>query len=108
MRYLPQPAVEEIRFVTLMHALSDPVRLRLLAELADDAEHSCQAASDGIEVHKSTASHHFRVLREAGLISTRQDGRNRLVQLRRDEVNARFPGVLDAALEAGAAHAAEA
>ncbi|MEV6769662.1 metalloregulator ArsR/SmtB family transcription factor [Nocardia sp. NPDC051030] len=102
MRHLPQPAADDIEFVSVMHALSDQVRLRLLAALADDAEHSCTVAAEGIDVHKSTVSHHFRVLREAGLISTRQDGRNRLVSLRRAEVNQRFPGVLDAALTAGA------
>ncbi|WP_067827524.1 ArsR/SmtB family transcription factor [Nocardia inohanensis] len=101
MRNLPQPAVDDIEFVSVMHALSDQARLRLLAALADDGEHSCSAAAEGIEVHKSTMSHHFRVLREAGLISTRQDGRHRFVRLRRAELDQRFPGVLDAALAAG-------
>ncbi|MCU1644493.1 MAG: ArsR family transcriptional regulator [Nocardia sp.] len=102
MRYLPQPAVDDIEFVEVMHALSDQVRLRLLTALADDAEHACTAAAEGIEVHKSTTSHHYRVLRDAGLISARQDGRNRFIQLRRTDLNIRFPGVLDAALAAGA------
>ncbi|GAB2549860.1 ArsR/SmtB family transcription factor [Nocardia heshunensis] len=102
MRYLPQPATGDIDFVAVMHALSDQVRLRLLASLADDAEHACAAAAAGIDVHKSTMSHHFRVLRDSGLITTRQDGRNRFVSLRRDDLNGRFPGVLDAALTAAA------
>ncbi|MEC3914879.1 ArsR/SmtB family transcription factor [Nocardia sp. CDC160] len=103
MRYLPQPATGDIEFVAVMHALSDQVRLRLLDRLSDDQEHACAAAAEGIEVHKSTMSHHFRVLRESGLISTRQDGRNRFVSLRRDDLNTRFPGVLDAALSAASA-----
>ncbi|MFI1912984.1 ArsR/SmtB family transcription factor [Nocardia sp. NPDC020380] len=101
MRYLPQPATDDIRFVAVMHALSDQVRLGILVTLADDAEHSCAAAAEGVDVHKSTATHHFRVLREAGLISTRQEGRSRFVRLRRADLNNRFPGVLDAALNAG-------
>lgn len=100
MRELPHPARDEIQFVAVMHALADSVRLRLVAALADDHEHSCADAAEGIEVHKSTMSHHFRVLREAGVITTRQEGRNRFVRLRRDDLNARFPGVLDAALAA--------
>ncbi|QLY29746.1 ArsR/SmtB family transcription factor [Nocardia huaxiensis] len=101
MRNLPQPAAEDIEFVAVMHALSDPVRLRLLVALDDDADHTCTAAAEGIDVHKSTTSHHYRVLRESGIISSRQEGRLRLVRLRREELNARFPGVLDAALAAG-------
>ncbi|MGW4242113.1 ArsR/SmtB family transcription factor [Nocardia sp. NPDC004722] len=108
MRYLPQPATGDIEFVAVMHALSDQVRLRLLAALADDAEHACAAAAEGIEVHKSTMSHHFRVLRDSGLITTRQDGRNRFVRLRREDLDDRFPGVLDAALTAASALPVEA
>jgi len=96
-----QPDVDEIEFVAVMHALADPVRLQLLAALADDEEHSCTAATVGIAVHKSTMSHHFRVLREAGLISARQEGRTRFMRLRRDDIDSRFPGVLTAALAAG-------
>nr|WP_243773723.1 metalloregulator ArsR/SmtB family transcription factor [Actinomadura barringtoniae] len=96
-----QPEVDEIEFVAVMHALADPVRLQLLAALADDGEHSCTAATAAIAVHKSTMSHHFRVLREAGLISARQEGRTRFMRLRRDDIDSRFPGVLDAALVAG-------
>jgi DNA-binding transcriptional ArsR family regulator len=47
---------------------------------------------------KATLSHHFRVLREAGLVRTRLDGRKRLLSLREDDLNARFPGLLDAVL----------
>jgi DNA-binding transcriptional ArsR family regulator len=47
---------------------------------------------------KATLSHHFRVLREAGLVRTRLDGRKRLLSLREDDLNACFPGLLDAVL----------
>ncbi|WP_157555451.1 ArsR/SmtB family transcription factor [Nocardia crassostreae] len=89
-----------------VHALSDRVRLRLLAALADDREHTCTAAAEDIDVHKSTMSHHYRVLRESGVITVRQDGRIRYVRLRRADLDARFPGILDAALAAGAAEIA--
>jgi DNA-binding transcriptional ArsR family regulator len=49
---------------------------------------------------KATLSHHFRVLREAGLVRTRLDGRKRLLSLRADDLEARFPGLLDAVLTA--------
>ncbi|MFK0022957.1 ArsR/SmtB family transcription factor [Streptomyces sp. NPDC090798] len=50
-------------------------------------------------LHKSTVSHHMRIMREAGLTSTRAVGRNRFVRLRRDDLDARFPGLLDALLK---------
>jgi DNA-binding transcriptional ArsR family regulator len=53
-------------------------------------------------VSKSTCTHHFRVLREAGVISQRAEGTSRLNTLRREDLDARFPGLLDAILDAGA------
>ena len=51
-------------------------------------------------ISKATLSHHFRVLREAGVVRTRLDGRKRLLSLRYDDLEARFPGLLDAVLSA--------
>jgi DNA-binding transcriptional ArsR family regulator len=82
----------------VLHALSDPIRLRIVAQLADGEEHCC--GSFGLPVTKSTCSHHFRVLREAGVISTRIEGKNRLNRLRREPLEWRFPGLLDAVLRA--------
>ncbi|MEV4743971.1 helix-turn-helix domain-containing protein [Streptomyces sp. NPDC049555] len=97
---LPQPAREEIELVAVLRALGDPVRLRLLAVYADDREHSCDQCELGLEdLHKSTVSHHMRVLREAGVTTTRTAGRNRYVRLRRADLDARFPGLLDAILK---------
>ncbi|MFE2106584.1 ArsR/SmtB family transcription factor [Kitasatospora sp. NPDC059463] len=103
---LPQPAPAEIDLVTVLHALGDPVRLRLLTSYADGAEHSCDPRHLGLEhLHKSTVSHHMRVLREAGVTSTRVAGRHRYVSLRRTDLDARFPGLLDALLAAAPAPA---
>jgi DNA-binding transcriptional ArsR family regulator len=53
-----------------------------------------------LALSKATLSHHFRVLREAGLVRTRLDGRKRLLSLRIDDLDARFPGLLHAVLAA--------
>ncbi len=97
---LPQPDAEDIELVKVMHALGDPVRIRLLGVYADGGEHSCAPEAVGLgHLHKSTVSHHMRVMREAGITTTRVAGRNRYVRLRRDELDARFPGLLDALLK---------
>ena len=96
---LPQPATADIDLVTVLQALGDPVRMRLFTSYADGREHSCDSRHLGLShLHKSTVSHHMRVMREAGLTTTRVAGRNRYVSLRRDDLDARFPGLLGALL----------
>jgi DNA-binding transcriptional ArsR family regulator len=85
----------------VLHALSDPVRLRIVAALAEEGELSCGGFD--VPVSKSTCTHHFRVLREAGIISQRQVGTTRLNELRRADLDSRFPGLLDTILQAAAA-----
>ncbi|MBH5336370.1 helix-turn-helix domain-containing protein [Streptomyces pactum] len=98
---LPQPDRDEIELVKVLHALADPVRIRLLEIYGDGEEHGCDPCLLGLEhLHKSTVSHHLRVMREAGITSTRAAGRHRLVRLRREDLDARFPGLLDATLNA--------
>ena len=92
------PATGELELAAVLHALSDPIRLRIIARLADGEECSC--GSFGLPVTKSTSSHHFRVLREAGVISTRIEGKNRFNRLRREVLEQRFPGLLEAVLRA--------
>jgi DNA-binding transcriptional ArsR family regulator len=87
------PRREDIRLEAVFHALSDPVRLQIVRALAVSAEGRACGTLD-LTVSKSTASHHFRVLREAGVIVQREDGRRRLNELRRDDLEARFPGLL--------------
>jgi DNA-binding transcriptional ArsR family regulator len=103
---IAHPAVSEIELSAVLHALSDPVRLTIVAELArDENEYTC--GSFALPVTKSTCTHHFKVLREAGVIHQRQQGTTRLNKLRRDDLEARFPGLLGTILQA-AATAAEA
>jgi DNA-binding transcriptional ArsR family regulator len=95
---LPQPRRDELELAAVLHALSDPVRLRIVAGLAGGGKRTC--GSFELPVTKSTCTHHFRVLREAGLIQQRAEGNKRVNTLRRDDLEARFPGVLDSILEA--------
>ena len=81
---------------SILHALSDPARLEIVRRLAAGSEWSCGRFELGLS--KATLSHHFRVLREAGVLRTRPDGRKRLLSLRDDDLNARFPGLLQAVL----------
>jgi DNA-binding transcriptional ArsR family regulator len=93
------PAAEEIELSAVLHALSDPQRLRIVRELAA-SEEPLACGTIVLEISKSTRTHHFRVLREAGLIEQRREGTRKLSVLRRAELDARFPGLLDAVLEA--------
>lgn len=98
-RALPHPDIAEVSLPQVLFALSDPARLDLVRELAAQGPLSvaqCQAA--GGDVPKSTFSHHLRTLREAGLIWSIPDGRRRTIELRRDDVDRRFPGLLAAVL----------
>jgi DNA-binding transcriptional ArsR family regulator len=97
---LPAPRREDLRLESVLAALSDPVRLLIVRTLADTpgAERPC--GTFGLPVTKSTASHHFRVLREAGVIHQRHHGRQRLTELRRDDMDARFPALLDSIIAA--------
>ena len=101
MRELPGPTVEDIDLASVMHALADPSRLHTVSALAETSEVCCAELGEltaSLGLAKSTRSHHLRVLREAGVIRTRYDGQRKLVMLRRDDLDARFPGLLDAIL----------
>ena len=96
-KVLPQPAREEIRVDAVLQALADPVRLRMVAELAV-SEHPIPCGAFDVEVGKSTVTHHVRTLREAGVIEVRQVGTARASTLRRADLDARFPGLLGGVL----------
>ncbi|GAA3246228.1 ArsR/SmtB family transcription factor [Nonomuraea helvata] len=100
MRLLPHPSTENIQLTEVLRALSDPVRLEIVVRLALRGEMTCGVAGDDLGVHKSTASHHYRTLREAGVVMTKQEGRLKYMSLRRDDLDSRFPGLLDAVLSA--------
>lgn len=90
----------------VLYALSDPLRLRIVRQLASEGETAC--GTFGIRMPKSSLSHHFKVLRDAGVIATRREGVRQLNALRRAELDAAFPGLLDAVLSADGRRSARA
>jgi DNA-binding transcriptional ArsR family regulator len=90
------PSPDDLELPAVLHALSDPARLEIVRTLGSLNE--CCCGDFELPVSKPTLSHHLRVLREAGLTSTRCDGRKRLISLRSDDLDERFPGLLDAVL----------
>lgn len=98
MRALTHPAIDDVTLTQVLYALSDPVRLGVVRQLDREGEATCSALDGGRP--KSSMSHHFRVLREAGLVRTKTDGAAHMNELRRAELDRRFPGLLDAVLTA--------
>ena len=98
MRNLHHPRPEDISLTAVLHALSDPVRLSIVKCLAMDQDQPCKAFS--VSAPKSTMSHHFKVLRECGVMRMRPAGTSYLNSLRREDLDARFPGLLDVILQA--------
>jgi DNA-binding transcriptional ArsR family regulator len=96
------PRLDDVALAAALHALSDPTRLAIVRRLAVGGELSCSAAARH-DVPKSTLSNHFRILRGAGLLRTRSAGRDHLSTLRREEFDARFPGLLETVLAQPAA-----
>lgn len=93
---LPQPSVAEMDLPTVMDALSDPIRLAILHRYLVDAAGGIRSCGwVGIDRPKSTLTHHFRVLREAGLLEQHQEGLTRSSRARVEDVERRFPGLLD-------------
>ena len=89
------PAVSALDLATIMRTVGDPVRLAIVRLLADGAEQSCGDLQATLEIPASTGSYHLRLLREAGVTRTRADGTARLISLRREDLEARFPGLVD-------------
>lgn len=96
----PVPDMADVDLVGVLRAVADPIRLRIVQVLADGAEHPKGTDLWGFDVQKSTMAHHFKTLREAGLTRTLVDGRTHAIQLRRAELDARFPGLVEALVAA--------
>ena len=93
---LPEPAVNDLRLEIVLGALADPLRLTIIHKLMFEAvayDHPC--GWFGFDRPKSSLTHHFKALREAGLIRQRQYGLERRSRLRTEDLNARFPGLLE-------------
>lgn len=97
MRAVTHPDLEQVDVTTILHALSDPVRLTIVRQLAADG---CYCGEIDVPVKPATLSHHLKVLREAGLVRVRADGSRRWHELRCDELGSRFPGLIDTVLAA--------
>ncbi len=97
---LSHPAARELELSSVLHALSDPVRLQIVCSLANEGQ--CHCGDIDLPVTKSTGTHRFRVLRESGVIEQKPEGTARVNRLRRDDLDARFPGLLDSVLKASA------
>ena len=96
---LEHPDLAAVDLTAVLFALSDPARLELVRLIARDGPQpvaNCHLVDP--DVPKSTFSHHLKTLREAGLLRNEPAGRQRILSLRRDELDARFPGLLDSVL----------
>jgi DNA-binding transcriptional ArsR family regulator len=89
---LAHPETAELDLLDVLHALADPTRMTIVQTLRASPERAC--GTFPVDVAPSTLTHHFRVLREAGVIRQRQDGNRRWTTLRAADLEDRFPGLL--------------
>nr|WP_245684391.1 helix-turn-helix domain-containing protein [Streptomyces roseoverticillatus] len=103
-RSLEHPDRADIRLEGVLHALSDPMRLQIVRDLAaGEGELNCSVFD--LPVSKSTTTHHFRVLRENGVVRQIYRGTAKMNALRREDLEALFPGLLDSVLTAASLQA---
>lgn len=95
---LPHPDREDIELTSVLFALSDEARLALVQQLRSGPMDMVDCSALGSKTPKSTRSHQVKVLREAGVIISELHGRNRRLTLRHDDIDARFPGLLESVL----------
>jgi DNA-binding transcriptional ArsR family regulator len=103
MKPLFHPSIDDITVEAILHALADPVRVSIFAKIAQsNCPYSCSNFLTVQEkaIPKSTLSQHFNALREAGLIRSERRGVEMLSTSRCAEIEARFPGLLAAIIEA--------
>jgi DNA-binding transcriptional ArsR family regulator len=92
---IPHPPTSALDLATVMRVVGDPVRLQVVRLLSDDRPRVCGDISDALGLPVSTNSYHLRLLRDAGVIRARAQGTLRVITLRRDDLDERFPGLLD-------------
>ena len=94
------PSIEDITLTGVLAALADPFRLQIVQTmLSKEACMSCTEAAPCPNLAKSTLSHHFRILREAGIIRTSKKGVENRNIVRIEDLNARFPELLETILK---------
>lgn len=96
MRELFHPQKDQLNLSAVLDALGDPIRLNIIKNISDQGETTCACCN--IDLEKSALSHHFKVLRESGLINVRLEGVQRFLSIRTDDLNDRFPGLIDVIL----------
>ena len=103
-RTLPHPTRDQIELPLVLDCLSDPIRLAIVYQLAQQERVSSELCCGDFKglAGKSNLTYHFTKLRECGLMQTRVAGTNRFMRLRREDLEARFPGLLDAVLKSAA------
>jgi DNA-binding transcriptional ArsR family regulator len=103
MRPLFHPSIDDVRLEAVLHALSDPVRVQIFADIAGaECPQTCSAFSSVGDrvIPKSSLSQHFKVLREAGLIRSERQGVEMRNTSRCSEIEGRFPGLVAAIINA--------
>ncbi|MCI4010802.1 transcriptional regulator [Brevibacterium sp. ZH18] len=95
---LPHPDREDIELTSVLFALSDEARLALVQQLKEGPMDMANCSALDPNAPKSTRSHQVKVLREAGVIVSELHGRNRRLTLRREDIDSRFPGLLESVL----------
>ncbi|MET9630718.1 helix-turn-helix domain-containing protein [Lentzea sp. NPDC006480] len=101
-RTVDHPELSEVSLQQALEALADPVRRMVVCQLAQaGGEKGC--GTFDTPVSDSTLTHHFNVLREAGVIRQHYRGTAKLNSLRDEEMDARFPGLLSAVVSAAQA-----
>lgn len=100
MKLIYHPDRKDISLPGVLYALGDPIRLAIVQRLAAKGEQTCAALE--VPIAKSTLSHHFRVLRESGVLHCRKEGTQHINSLRREDLDTRFPGLLDTVLQVAA------
>ncbi|RAP78600.1 transcriptional regulator [Paenibacillus montanisoli] len=98
MKILYHPDKADIHLSSILYALSDPVRLSIVAEISRIGE--CTCGGIDANVVKSTLSHHVRTMREAGVVQVRVQGTQRFLSIRSADLEERFPGLLSSILNA--------
>jgi DNA-binding transcriptional ArsR family regulator len=91
---IPHPSAAALDLATIMRTLGDPVRLDIVRLLADGRPRGCGEIADTLGLPASTSSYHLRLLREAGVTRTRAEGTARVISLRREDLEERFPGLV--------------